>query len=162
MASAQIIGPAALEISFDRLEVAAAVIRILARQMAELVCRTNVVVAAVGESIGARVIGLTIVVVILIAELLRSLGNGSARPPSAYCPGKTAYHGADRTRGRADSGACDYARYTSNRLAHFISSAGVVAMAENSAVVRVPWIAIHLASWNQFRRVVLLTAKGQF
>ena len=161
MAGAKVVRPASLKLRLDRFEILSVVIRIFAREMSELVSRTNIFITAIRETVGARFICLAIVVVVVIVELRHSFGDGASSPPAANRARNSADDRADRARWRSYCGARESTRYAAYGVTDFVSRARVVPVAKNSAIVTcVIMGAVHRPSWNQFSGGVTSVREG--
>src|SRR5258705_5424981 len=109
MAGAQIIPPAPLQIGLDVFESSPVVVGVHAGYVTELICRTHIVIAAIGQTARSLLEALAIIGVVFGCELVGSIRDGASSPPSADCTGNAADDRSDRTACRADCGSGYYA-----------------------------------------------------
>src|SRR3954469_11264176 len=96
MTRADVVGPAAAQIGFDRIEVTAAVVGVAAGEMPELVRGAHVIVRAI-RAARARLVMRAIATIVLVAIILGSLGTRTSCPPASDDAGESADQRADGT-----------------------------------------------------------------
>src|SRR5688572_33263381 len=85
MSGAEIVAPSLLQVFLDFVERSSAVVRVQARDVAQLICGTDVIVPSVGEPVGPLLEALTVVGVVVGRELMSGVSDCASGPPSADC-----------------------------------------------------------------------------
>src|SRR5687767_14721231 len=129
VARAEIRGPPLLQVGLDLIEAALAVLRVMARDVTEVVERSDLLVRAAGEPMGRLVIQRAISGLILERDGRGGIRGRLASPPATYRTGNRADDGANRaadnrtqacprecTSDAAHGPVCSRSRFCARRL----------------------------------------------